>query len=263
MSDPHAAETPDPQRTTLPRTTAEQIERAAAEGTPPPPPEPTDWSAEVMRLAERLRPARDAAAAERAERDRERDRERTERTRNANRERSAAQVPVRYRDAVADHPAVRAWVEAACAGSTDGLILNGPVGVGKTWQAYGAWSEVAQRTGCSAVAIAVPDLLDALRPGRPGTVDYDGVEGCRLLLLDDLTAERATDWTGEVLYRLIDARWRHMRPTVVTCNAPGRRLREQLGDRVASRLNGLGRYVDWPADAPDRRRRVDTVPPVS
>lgn len=251
MTDSHATDPAAP-----PRLSGE--DRALLAGDVPttpdaPTPEPIDWAAAVMRLAEKSRPHRDAQRAARERRDSITARQRAARMAERNRDLSLAQVPPRYRDATADHPAVAAWVREALAGSTDSLVLNGPVGCGKTWQAYAAWHTVAQRTGCSAHAVSVVALLDSLRPGRTPLVPLERLERAELLLLDDLAAERASEWTVEVLYRLIDARWNACLPTITTINAPNGSLRERLGDRIASRLNGLGRIVSWPHDAPDRR----------
>jgi DNA replication protein DnaC len=220
-----------------------------------PQPEPIDWEAAVMRIAERSRPHRQAQQEARDRRERILREQRAERVRAANRERSAAQVPARYRQATADHPAVAAWVASAVRDvrSADGLVLNGPVGCGKTWQAFAAWSTVAQRTGCRAVAVPVPAFLDSLRPGRTPLVPLEDAERAELLLLDDLAGERDSEWTLELMYRLIDARWNACLPTIITVNAPGTVIRDRLGARIASRLNGLGRIVSWPADAPDLR----------
>jgi DNA replication protein DnaC len=219
-------------------------------------PEPIDWEARVLELAARSRPHRQKQAEARSRRDAILAEQRAETRRARNRELALAQVPPRYRNATADHPAVADWVARVLRGGVfiaQGLVLNGPTGCGKTWQAYGAWHTVAQQTGCTAVAVAVPAFLDSLRPGRTPVASLDAVERAELLLLDDLAAERASEWTTELVYRLIDARWNACLPTIVTVNAPNGELRHRLGDRVASRLNGLGRIVSWPVDAPDRR----------
>lgn len=218
-------------------------------------PEPIDWEARVRQIADRSRPHRQAQQQARDRRERILRQQRAERARAANRERSAGQVPPRYREATADHPAVAEWVTGALRGDRDGLVLNGPTGCGKTWQAFAAWRAVAQHTGCRAYALSMPAYLDSLRPGRTPWLPLEDAEGAELLLLDDLAAERASEWTVELVYRLIDARWNACLPTVVTVNAPKGELRARLGDRIASRLNGLGRIVSWPADAPDRRTR--------
>lgn len=217
-----------------------------------------DYEAEMLRLREKAREARgggrhrtsEDAAAEIEERNRRRAQERF---RQAAIDAALAQIPGRYADARPDHPAVARWAHELHVGqTTDSLVILGPVGVGKTHQAYGAYRELARRGIGRCVAIAVPALLDGLRPGRPGTVSYEEVEGADLLLLDDFAAERPTDWTGETLYRLIDARWAHMRPTIITSNATPAQIGQQLGERVASRLAGMGRTVVLTGE--DRRR---------
>ena len=68
-----------------------------------------------------------------------------------------------------------------------------------------------------------------------------------LLILDDLGAEKGTEWTRERLYALIDYRYREMAPMIVTGNVPLDRIEE----RIASRLLGGG-VVDV-LTGPDRR----------
>jgi len=61
---------------------------------------------------------------------------------------------------------------------------------------------------------------------------------CRLLFLDDLGAEKVTDWALETLFTLINDRYERMLPTVYTSNLDPRQLSENLGDRIASRIVG-------------------------
>lgn len=210
-----------------------------------------DYEAEILAIAARAKARRAAQPpAPRVDLDARRSAVIAERRT----EEALAQVPARYADAAPTDPAVAAWVADVAAGRTrDSLILMGGVGTGKTHQAYGAFAALARRGIGRCAAVTVPAFLDGLRPGRPGAVDYGAVEGADLLLLDDLAAERVTDWTGEVLYRLIDARWAHLRPTIITTNATPAAVRERLGDRVASRLGGMGRTVTMTGE--DRRGR--------
>jgi len=53
-----------------------------------------------------------------------------------------------------------------------------------------------------------------------------------LVVLDDLGAEKQTEWACEQLYIAIDRRYGRMAPLVVTSNL----LPEQLDPRIASRL---------------------------
>jgi DNA replication protein DnaC len=178
-----------------------------------------------------------------------------------------ATIPAHYARAVADHPAVVAWVKqlvdhAVAARHTvpalaDGpsLLLCGKVGRGKTHQAWGAIRALAV-TGLrvSWTVSTAADLYASLRP-RPG-VDAETVfqryATSRLLVVDDLGASKSTEWTEEINYRLINHRYEHELPTLFTSNVPPKDLAGELGERVASRLVEMTTRVVLTGE--DRRR---------
>lgn len=177
-------------------------------------------------------------------------------------------MPPRYQGAVADHPQVLDWARdvarqavAPSIGArrqlTTGpsLLMAGMVGAGKTHQAYGAVRRLVQ-TGVSVRwrATTAADLYAGLRP-RPG-VDSEreltAVSRCPLLIIDDLGAAKASEWVEEVTYRLINRRYNHMLPTLITTNLAIKDLRAYLGDRVTSRLAQMTTRVEF--EPVDRRR---------
>lgn len=161
-------------------------------------------------------------------------------------------IPTRFRRAQVTHPATREWVEDVVQDrTTDSLVLLGGVGTGKTSEAFAAWTEILRARPMPAGWFTVPALLEACRPGREARVNLTDAERLPLLLLDDLAAERGSEWTTEVLYRLLDHRYAWCLPTIITTNVPPTEVRERLGDRIASRLNGMGRRVV--IEGPDRR----------
>ncbi|QHC21395.1 ATP-binding protein [Streptomyces sp. GS7] len=180
----------------------------------------------------------------------------------------SAGMPPRYQGAVADHPQVLAWArdvaQQAVAPSlgarrqvTTGpsLLMAGVVGAGKTHQAYGAVRRLAESgVGVRWRATTAADLYADLRP-RPG-VDSErelaAVSRCPLLIIDDLGAAKASEWVEEVTYRLINRRYNHMLPTLVTTNLAIKDLRAYLGDRVTSRLAQMTTRVEF--EPVDRRR---------
>ncbi|GHF77840.1 ATP-binding protein [Streptomyces filamentosus] len=180
----------------------------------------------------------------------------------------SAGMPPRYRAAVADHPQVLTWVrtvaDAAVAPNqgarrqvTTGpsLLMAGVVGAGKTHQAYGAVRALVQSgVGVRWRATTAADLYADLRP-RPGADserELATVSRCPLLIIDDLGAAKASDWTEEVTYRLINRRYNYELPTLITTNLRISDLRAQLGDRVASRLAQMTTRVEF--EQVDRRR---------
>ncbi|WP_328886143.1 ATP-binding protein [Streptomyces sp. NBC_00316] len=184
-----------------------------------------------------------------------------------------ARLPPRYRTACADHPDVLAWTrdviaraEAPNPGArrqiTTGpsLLLAGVTGAGKTHQAYGAVRALAE-VGLVLRwrATTAADLYADLRP-RPGHDTERALEkvSCHpLLILDDLGAAKASEWVEEITYRLINRRYNLMLPTLITTNLAMRDLRDQLGDRVASRLAEMTTRVTF--EPVDRRRRHHTA----
>lgn len=163
-------------------------------------------------------------------------------------------IPARYRDALATHPDVAAWCENFGPGCPSLLIL-GVTGSGKTWQAYGALRTLAA-TGIpvSWDAVTAPDLYARLRPrdGADPEGEMQRLMRAPLLMVDDLGAAKASEWTEEVNYRLISFRYNAMLPCLITSNVPVAQMAERLGDRVASRLNEM--CVRAPLRDKDRRR---------
>ncbi|WP_435059974.1 ATP-binding protein [Streptomyces sp. bgisy060] len=178
-----------------------------------------------------------------------------------------ARIPARYRRALTDHPHVTAWVDeitragrpgpAGAPGISEGasLLIAGPTGTGKTHQAYGAIRALlAAGVRLRWEAVTAADLYARLRPrsGFDSERELQALAKCPLLLLDDLGAAKNSEWTEELTYRLINHRYEHLRPTLITTNLPTADLRTALGDRVASRLAEMTERVIL--DGPDRRR---------
>jgi DNA replication protein DnaC len=167
-------------------------------------------------------------------------------------------TPRRFHQATATHPDVAAWVRRylTCPDACPGLLLLGHVGTGKTWQAYGALRSIAD-TGAPVtgwVAATEPDLYADLRPrGNDDTeARFARYADAPLLLLDDLGAARGTQWTvSEVLFRLVDHRYRHELPLIATSNGLLPELTAAVGQRTSSRLAQMCQVVA--ITGPDRR----------
>lgn len=148
--------------------------------------------------------------------------------------------PARFRGAAldgVDNVAVRGdlatWAAEAAAGGAANLVLVGPTGRGKTHAALAACREPFM-AGRSVLFAPVVELLDALRPeGGMSTEPYCEAD---VLVLDDLGGERATGWTAERLYLIVNRRWMERRPTVVTTNLEPAELTEAVGERTYDRL---------------------------
>ena len=129
------------------------------------------------------------------------------------------------------------WDELSRAGK--GLLFVGDVGTGKTHLAYAVMLELLRR-GVKGMAATVPDLMDDLRLKRGETtekqlVQINTLKTIDLLLLDDLGAQRNTEWVTERLFIILNARYNNMLPTIITSN-------ERLEDLEAT--PGWRRIID-------------------
>ncbi|MFD5537821.1 ATP-binding protein [Streptomyces sp. NPDC127079] len=180
-----------------------------------------------------------------------------------------ARIPARYQAAVADHPAVAAWVREIAEAGRPGpegargiaqgrsLLIVGTTGTGKTHQAYGAIrSLLIAGVRLRWKATTAADLYAELRPrlGHDGERELMDLARCPLLIVDDLGAAKNSEWTEEITMRLINRRYNEMLPTLITTNLGMADLRQHIGDRVASRLTEMSDKVIL--DGPDRRRAL-------
>lgn len=63
------------------------------------------------------------------------------------------------------------------------------------------------------------------------------------LYLDDFGSHNTTDWTFDLIYRLVDYRWGEMLPMVISSNLSIQELSEAFSSRIASRILGMGPVI--------------------
>lgn len=173
----------------------------------------------------------------------------------------SAKVPAAYAaDTFADYnltdeneAAVKAakWVISQ---NDRGIFIEGPRGTGKTKLAAIIANEKA-KAGQPVLFSSVPDLLADIRAtfggGRTGET-LRTVREAPCLILDDLGAERMTEWVGEQLFAIINYRYNERLQTIVTTNYKSGELMERMtlttktgqaddmqGQRIMSRIYGM------------------------
>lgn len=144
---------------------------------------------------------------------------------------------------------VHDWLEGMVREENRTLLLEGPTGTGKSWSLWksvetlivngwrGRWE-----------IITATDFAEAIKP-PVDEVRLERIRRCEFLALDDLGAWRLSEWGGDNLYAVVDHRWAHQLPTVVTSNVPN--LADRLGDRIGSRLKDRHTRIEMVGD--DRR----------
>ena len=180
---------------------------------------------------------------------------RADRLRRARTRGIASVIPAKYRGVSFDRPpvteiepmvvrVVRSYTEDIDANldAGRGLWLMGDTGTGKTTLAMLISKQVL--AGGRAVAIySLPKLLARIRrtyDAEPGGESYlalfEQLTSVDLLHIDDLGAEKRSDWVLEQLYALINERYEAQRSILVTTNLDQAALEEQIGPRTVSRL---------------------------
>lgn len=144
------------------------------------------------------------------------------------------------------------------------LYLHGKPGVGKTHLAIGIFRDhaktiIEKRSSMDGYSIGfeqfkevdfwtVPDLLLHLRSLIASNISeeeaIDPLIRSKLLILDDLGAEKITDWVRQAFYVVISCRERDELPTVITSNLSLGEIEARVGDdRITSRIGGSAKIV--------------------
>lgn len=149
---------------------------------------------------------------------------------------------------------------------TEGLLLVGSVGSGKTHLAAAIANKIldnwdideneaasvvggfvlgeAKTFGATVKFSTVISLLEEIR-GSFGNAEADshGIikahKRAGVLILDDLGAEKPTDWAIERLFEIIDHRYNELLPTVITTNLQPKLLKTVVGERIFDRIREM------------------------
>ena len=136
--------------------------------------------------------------------------------------------------------------------ATKGAVFYGPTGVGKTHLAAAVLNNriIAGKSG---VYVSVPDFMDDLRAATRSD-DPDRIRDARsvvietdFLFLDDLGAEKPSEFVIEELFKIINGRLLERRMTIVTTNLDPDALKLYYegfgGSRIFSRLSEACEWV--------------------
>lgn len=123
-----------------------------------------------------------------------------------------------------------------------GLLFWGDVGNGKSYTAGCIANELLNK-GYSVKMTSIPALVDKLQGMFDGKDRFiNTLSKYDLLIIDDLGVERKTEYMQEMVYSIIDARYRSGLPMIITTNLSNEELKytdnvtlQRVYDRVLER----------------------------
>ena len=138
-----------------------------------------------------------------------------------------------------------------------GLLLFGGVGTGKSFiTACIANALIDQGRPC--IVTNFPRIISSLQSDFDQRQDkLDRLNECDLLVIDDFAVERQTEYVQEIIYNVIDSRYRLKCPLIVTTNLTAQEIANATDvrkDRIYSRLKEMTIPVE--AKGVDRRRGI-------
>ncbi|ANC82980.1 ATP-binding protein [Pseudomonas plecoglossicida] len=174
----------------------------------------------------------------------------------------ASDIPLRFRAATLDnyrvgsHPEGQGTALSECRKYVDefeanwdagrSMMLLGSVGTGKSHLACAIAQQVIRSYGASARYTMAIEIIRDIKMTFDKKSEqterdvYASLLKPDLLVIDEVGVQHGSDFERQVLFEVIDSRYRQLMPTIVISNLGLAGLRKCLGDRAVDRLTDAG-----------------------
>lgn len=151
----------------------------------------------------------------------------------------------------------------AAPASGGNLYVYGSAGTGKTFLTHCVAKEAIDR-GRTVLYFSSGDFFDAMADAQFGRAPMDGarlITGCEMLIIDDLGTERNNEFVSSCLFRVVNERLTHRRPTMISTNLTLGDLRDKYSMRVSSRITSSYRILKLIGDDIRILKKIGTGEP--
>lgn len=122
-------------------------------------------------------------------------------------------------------------------GISKGMFINGPTGTGKTFILHALKNRLIDIRLKAKVHNWVELLLELRQRASEGYLREEIGQLCDgILMIDDLGAEKRSEWSQEIIYTLVNRCYEYEVPLFVATNLTHEQFQEVYGDRIYSRL---------------------------
>jgi DNA replication protein DnaC len=143
-------------------------------------------------------------------------------------------------------------------------VFFGSTGTGKTHLAVGLAKHILEKGGTARYS-PVGDMIGRIKESyAKGSEETEAAAvshftNCDLLVLDEVGRQLGSEYETMLFFRIVDCRYRELRPTVLVSNLNEAALRSFLGEAVVERIReGGGGFLAFTWDSyRDRRKKSD------
>lgn len=131
----------------------------------------------------------------------------------------------------------------------ESILLWGAPGNGKSHLAAAVHNHI-RKQGKVVVFVSMPDLLNKIKAtfnkgnGETEQQILKALNTCDLLIIDDIGAEKTSEWVQEIIFLIIDNRYRRKKPVMATSNLEPKDLANRIGTRSYDRIIEMSQPVE-------------------